>query len=167
MKIVCIFTGQLYAFHYSGEKDNELTRLLSLWRDTQFLKDFINQNHTDIPKHENIEKLPLKLIDLADEIDDTLLDIYENNLNLENFFKPLDNNEYQIVTLSKQKGRKNYLRLYALKIDTNCFVITGGAIKFHHLMKDRKHTFDELTKIEKCREFLKSNDVFDAESFYE
>lgn len=35
MKIVDIFAGQLYAFHYENEEDNELTRLLSLWRDTR------------------------------------------------------------------------------------------------------------------------------------
>ncbi|MCU0328251.1 MAG: hypothetical protein MUE53_04605 [Chitinophagales bacterium] len=79
----------------------------------------------------------------------------------------MDNQEYHIVELSKQKGRKNYLRIFAIKIDKNCFVITGGAIKFHHLNKDRPHTLREMQKLSRCRDYLKENRVFDADSFYE
>lgn len=86
---------------------------------------------------------------------------------MEEFFKPLNNQEYNIVELSKQKGKKNYLRLFAIKIDKDCFVITGGTIKFHHLNKDRPHTDLEMKKIDRCREYLKNNNVFDANSFYE
>lgn len=86
---------------------------------------------------------------------------------MEEFFKPLDNQEYHIVELSKQKGRKNYLRLFAIKIDNNCFVITGGTIKFHHLNKDRPHTKKEMQKIDRCRDYLKDNGVFNSASFYE
>lgn len=73
----------------------------------------------------------------------------------------------EFVTLSKQKGRKNYLRIYAIRIDENCFVITGGTIKFHHLNKDRQHTQKEMDKINACRDYLKANKVMDADSFYE
>ena len=59
------------------------------------------------------------------------------------------------------------MRLFAIKIDNNCFVITGGAIKFHHLNKDRPHTQKEMQKINRCRDYLKDNGVFDADSFYE
>ena len=57
--------------------------------------------------------------------------------------------------------------IVAIKIDNNCFVITGGAIKFHHLNKDRPHTQKEMQKINRCRDYLKDNGVFDADSFYE
>ncbi|MBK8833138.1 MAG: hypothetical protein IPN60_20280 [Saprospiraceae bacterium] len=57
--------------------------------------------------------------------------------------------------MSKQKARKNYLRLYAIRIDEDCFVITGGAIKLTHLMEDSPHTSKELTKLEKARSFLR------------
>jgi hypothetical protein len=85
---------------------------------------------------------------------------------LEEFFKPLDNQEYQITILSKQKGRRNHLRIYALKIDDNCFVITGGAIKFTHFMEDRVHTDEERMKLNRCKQFLNENGVFDCDSFY-
>jgi hypothetical protein len=168
MKIVRIFADQLFAFRYDNETDNELRRLLTLWNDTAHLYQFVMQHKADAPQNVSIPTLINQLIDNANNIDDTLNKISTDpNRSLEEFFKPLDNQEYHIVELSKQKGRKNYLRLYAIRVDTNCFVITGGAIKFHHLNKDRPHTQKEMEKIDRCRNFLKDNSVFDADSFYE
>lgn len=168
MKIVRIFAGQLFAFHFNGEKMNELRRLLTLWNDTTYLYKFVTENKSDVSKDVTIGSLVFQLNKNANEIDDTLNEISSDpERSLEEFFKPLDNQEIYIVKLSKQKGRKNYLRLFAIKIDTNCFVITGGAIKFHHLNKDRPHTQKEMQKIDSCRNYLIDNNVFDTDSFYE
>ena len=169
MKIVTIFAEKLYAFHYKGEADNELDRLLSLWNDTLYLYQFVTQNKNDTPKNKSTRALVEQIIENANEIDDTLIELTENKKrNLDEFFVALDNKEYRLdVLLSKQKGKKSYLRIYALKIDTNCYVITGGAIKFTHLMEERPHTKQELSKSEQCRQFLRKNDVIDFDSFYE
>ncbi|MCF8428543.1 MAG: hypothetical protein K9G64_00315 [Bacteroidia bacterium] len=168
MKIVRIFADTLFAFHFNEEEINELQRLLTLWSDTAYLYKFVMENKSDIPKDLTVRSLVFQLIDNANEIDDTLNKISSDpERSLEEFFKPLDNQEYYLVELSKQKARKNYLRLFAIKIDTNCFVITGGAIKFHHLNKDRPHTQKEMKKIDRCRDYLKDNNVFDADSCYE
>lgn len=168
MEIVRIFEDQLFAFRYENEADNELRRLLNQWNDTFHLYQFLTQNAGDIPKGTLIPLLINQIIANANDIDDALNDISLNQLrNLDEFFKPLHNQEYRILELAKQKGRKNYLRLYAIRIDTNCFVITGGAIKFHHLNKDRQHTQKEMEKLDKCRNYLKENFVIDADSFYE
>lgn len=168
MKIVRIFGDQLFTFHFNDEKMNELQRLLTLWNDTAYLYKFVTENRLDVPKDEPIPSLVLQLNENANEIDDILNEISsDSRRSLDEFFKPLDNKEYHIVELSKQKGRKNYLRLFAIRIDTNCFIITGGAIKFHHLNKDRLHTHKEMQKIDRCRDYLKNNNVFDSDSFYE
>jgi len=168
MKIVRTFADQLFAFHFDGEKMNELPRLLTLWNDTEYLHEFVTSNKLDVPQNVPIRTLVFQLIDNANDIDEALNEISKDSeRSLEEFFKPLDNQEYHIVELSKQKGRKNFLRLFAIKIDNNCFVITGGAIKFHHLNKDRTHTQKEMQKINSCRDYLKDNNVFDADSFYE
>ena len=106
----------------------------------------------------------------AISIDEQLIRITETtNESLSPFFKPLHNQEYQVKILSLQKGRRYCLRLYAIKIDEDTFIITGGAIKLplHHLMKDREHTRIELQKLEKAKSYLKENGVFDEDSFFE
>lgn len=167
MKIVSIFEDKLFAFHYDNEDENELNRLLGLWSDVGYLYRFLKEQKKDIGSW-SIDKLAEKILSDAESIDDTLKELSTNeSKRLEHFFKPLDNSEYQFQLLSRQKGRIDYLRIYALKIDDNCFVITGGAIKFTHFMNDRKHTKDELHKLESAKQYLKENGVSDSDSFFE
>ena len=166
MKIVSIFADKLFAFQYPNEEKNELFKLLERWNDPEYLRTFILQHEKDIG-NKRIDFLIDQFLCDANQIDDLLERLSKDaNKRLEEFFKPLDNQEYQITILSKQKGRRNHLRIYALKIDDNCFVITGGAIKFTQLMEDRDHTNEERKKLNRCKHFLNENGVFDCESFY-
>jgi len=168
MRIVAIFDSRLFSFRYPNEKNHELKRLLKLWNNPVYIIDFITQHAVDAPKGINALQLATQIENDAVTIDDYLLKLGKNPQgNFEFFFKSLDNNEFQIKSLSKRKGRKNYLRLYAIRIDNNCFVITGGAIKFTKLMQDKEHTKIELQKLERCREFLKNKGILDAESYFE
>ena len=169
MKIIDIFAnGKLYAFQYDGEDNHALDIVLEQWNEPEYLYEFLKANLKDIPQQKNIIQIQNEIITNSEEIEDLLEEIAESEDQFfEEFFKALDNNEYKVLELSRQKGRKNYLRIYAIRIDENCFVITGGAIKFTHLMKDRPHTLKELHKIEMCKNYLKENGVYDLESFYE
>lgn len=168
MKIVPIFAKRLFAFHYDGEADNAYSSILSLWDDIEYLYSFLKENVQDWPKGYDMEKLMDKIINDANLIDDTLYEIIRQpNKKLDHFFKTLDNNEYQFKILSLQKGRQSYLRLYAIRIDEDTFVITGGAIKFHHLMQDREHTKNELEKLNNAKYYLKTQGIFDDDSFFE
>jgi hypothetical protein len=168
MKIVPIFASNtLFSFHYENEEENELERNLNLWNDTEYVYQFLTENKQDVNTG-TIEDLTEQIHEDANTIEEILFKLSATKgEKLDSFFKPLHNSEYQFKLLSLQKGRKNYLRIYALKIDENCFVITGGAIKLTHLMEERESTLKELQKLEKAKQFLKSNDVFDLDSFYE
>jgi hypothetical protein len=54
--------------------------------------------------------------------------------------------------------------LYAIKIDSSYYVVTGGAIKQSQEMRDHLLTREELKKLEQCRNFLIDNDIFDSDS---
>jgi hypothetical protein len=167
MRIVPIFAAKLFSFHYEHESQNELDRLLDNWTDTEYLFDFIEENRQDVGILSSSAFVE-RIMEDADRIEDTLLNLCENpNSNLDAFFKPLHNQEYQLLPIAKRKGRENLLRIYALRIDSDCYVITGGAIKLTHLMEDREHTVKELAKLDASRRFLSENGVFDSESFYE
>lgn len=168
MKITSIFANKLFAFQYEDQYENELSRLLKLWTDTEYIYRFITDNIADFPATENIDELTVELMADADEINDVLYGLaHDDSDHLESFFRPLNNQEYQWVELSRQKGRRNFLRIYGLKIDQNCFVITGGAIKLTKLMQDREHTNSELKKLNAGRDYLRANGVFDNDSFFE
>jgi len=169
MKIVSIFEDHLYSFKYPGEEFDELERLLDEWNDIEWLRNFFIENKQDL-KYYNIDideaiietrkeakAFRKKLIDLSGTV----------MLDLDSMFANLDDYDTRIINLAKQKSRRRWLRLYALRIDANKYVITGGAIKLTQAMKERPHTENELKKLVHCRNYLKEQGVFDVDTFNE
>lgn len=158
----------MYAFKFSEDSLDELERVFDEWADPMYLFQFFEENekYIDISIQQAIDKIQKeakflrdKLIELANE--------EPNQLN--ELFKNLNNNEISAKLLQEQKARNRWLRLYAIKIDDNNYVITGGTIKLdnQHYMKDWDHTRKELDKINKCRDYLKDEGVIDDDSFQE
>lgn len=163
MKIVAIFADQLFAFQYTGELDNEFDRLMELWTDIAFLKAFAKENNII-----NVENFIKDILQDAEQIQDFLENLSKNKEPYGFYFEPLQMSESnKILSLQKGKIRKNKLRYYAIKLDENCFVITGGAIKMSQTMQDHSDTIKELKKLETARAYLKENGVFDDNSFFE
>ncbi|RCT56391.1 hypothetical protein [Winogradskyella sp. KYW1333] len=170
MKIVDIFAKKLCSIAYKKEgsqeyDDCEYNRLLELWTDVSYLRQYAKQNNV-----ENINKFVRDRLRDAELIDDFLNDLTEENEPLDIYFKQLDNNETGFKLLSLRKGKTSKydgLRLYAIKIDNDCFLITGGAIKMSRKNKDHHDTREEMKKIEKVKAFLQERGVIDLESFYE
>lgn len=85
---------------------------------------------------------------------------------------PLDVTDAICVELTRRKTRNwnrdkhaSWLQIYAIRLEANVYVVTGGAIKLTHLMQDKEHTAIELDKLNRCKAFLKANGVFDTDSF--
>lgn len=55
--------------------------------------------------------------------------------------------------------------MYAIRIAANCFVISGGAIKLTQQMAEREHTANELRKIERTKDYLIDEGLFDENDF--
>ena len=55
----------------------------------------------------------------------------------------------------------SWLRMYALKIGDDMYLITGGTIKLTDRMDERAHTHKELRKIEACMDFLLEQGIID------
>ena len=169
MKIVPIFAEKLFAFHYNDiEGQDEYDRLLEKWNDPEYLMDFADKNKTYIAnagftESEFIEQV---LLD-AEVLEENLLQYKDNDFKIDSFFQPLHNEEYKCKSLSLQKKKCKLLRLYAIRIDENCFVITGGAIKLTRTMQEHPDTQQELKKLNNCKNYLQSEGVFDDDSFYE
>lgn len=163
MKIDCIFAEQLYAFRYEGEEDHEFNRLMELWTDVSYLRECAIKNKvTDIDVFVN------QILKDAEEIDDFINELAKNNEPYTFYFQPLQDSEFgKILARQKGKKRKNNLRIYAIKIDDNCFVITGGAIKMSQKMQDHPDTAEELKKLNWAKDYLSDNGVFDSDSFFE
>ena len=172
MEIVRIFGSCLFSFKFG--KVNEHQRLFNCWNDPEFLEDFFERNKDDLknPLWNNItpDDAVLKTIQDANSLESRLKQIAKNkrkHRELETLFRPLNDTQTGIVQFRKSKTRQNWLRLYALRIEKNTYVITGGAIKLTRYMQDRNHTTQELSKLDRCRNFLISENLSDTEGIIE
>ena len=190
MTLVPIFVGTnpdnsgLWAVRYN-EEPNEFRRLFTLWGDIEYLDNFFHEHIDDlqppswIDAEEFIEQTVYDLIEEANELEDALTYYVKEGLsggeyNLQQLFKPLDNRIYELQTLQKSKAsiktrlrRDPKLRIYAIRLAPNLYIITGGAIKLTHTMNERPHLVEELSKIDRVRGWLKSQGIFEPDDLNE
>ena len=67
----------------------------------------------------------------------------------------------------KAYGTQNpsLLRLYAIKLKSNCYLITGGGIKYCRKMEQSSELQAEIEKIKQVRSFLHKLGIEDEEDF--
>jgi hypothetical protein len=85
---------------------------------------------------------------------------------LSTLFEPLRDGTLSIEDFEKNKAKNHWVRIYAIRIDQNLFVITGGAIKLTRTMNDRDHLLKELDKLELVKGFLERRGDDESLDFY-
>ena len=176
MKFERIIDGKdhLWAVRDMNKPNNELTALFQKWNDAEYLWDFFLENHDDLQEFFHIERISEAVedtIDDAEQLERLILEIPYTD-NLDELFLPLSSSDMTIRELAREKARNwirtglaSWLSVYAIRLEKNVFVVTGGAIKLTRTMQERSHTQQELDKLNQCRQYLASNGVFDSDSF--
>lgn len=176
MNIIPIFDQNLFAFKYPDEEQDEFHRLFSLWNDPEYLEEFFEANIEDITNGFygtfTVEGAIFETYDCAVCFETELRDLatkgkYHQLKGLDAIFKPLHNSQTRTLPLNASKARQDWLRLYALRIDKQIYIITGGAIKLTRTMQERDHTKKELAKIRMCREYLINKGISDIDGVIE
>ncbi len=174
MEIVSIFADRLTSFRYGTDQPDEFSRLFSHWQDPEFLYSFFTEHSEDLQSgffgaislqtairqtREEARRLEQKLLQLASGTPD----------NLDSIFELLKPEEPVDLARAKAKGDKpkTWLRIYAIRLQANVYVITGGAIKLTRSMQDREHTKQELRKFERCKDFLRELGITDIDGLSE
>jgi hypothetical protein len=174
MELVRIFVREnsedgIWSIHLNGERQNEFDKFFDLTNDVEYLHNFFEKNKADLMSgffgNTTTGEAVLKTLEEVEEMEDALYDYAEQGFSkggncLQHLFKPLNNFEYAICTHQKSKARikRGWLRLYALRLAPNCYLVTGGAIKLTYDMK-RDHLHDELMKLEQAKILLRNNEI--------
>ena len=166
--------GRLWAVRFEDDGENELEKAFEQWNDIGWLEDFFKANVDDLASYFHITSIDRAIYDTiedANELQSIIMDI-SPDANLDKLFRHLDNNRISEMVLGREKakgrfryGHSSWLRLYALKFEAGSYLITGGTIKLTYQMSERKHTLDELIKIERVRDFLRNEGVCDLDGF--
>ena len=159
--------GRLWSVRFEGESENALFHCFAQWSDVVWLREFFIKNKGDLESFFNVTDVNEAIsetIEDADKLQCLILDL-SPEADLEKMFRPLDNRQTAALMLDKEKTRLSWLRLYAIRLEKGSFIVTGGAIKLTVTMSERQHTFEELAKMEKVRNFLLDEGIVDRDSF--
>lgn len=180
MKIVDIFVDDFEGLHsswFSMEALCEYDRLFDLWFDRNYLLNYCKANSVyifnDYWRFNRLEQFIEMVVDEADKLLEMFDDFAANGFGpdsgiLQTIFLPLDNSFKNVPVLQETKAKaetnKGKLRLYALRVDKNTFVLTGGCIKLTHRMEEHKDTQQELEKLSYVAEFCRRNKIYDQDN---
>lgn len=177
MKIVRIFAvveDSLYSVRYDeeayeAEDEHEFRRLFRDWNDAEYLEQFFVEHQDDLESEFwggiSVHRAILKTRKDAKSLERKLVQIAETGKTdrhetLSTLFKPLFDEPDHLDPYEKDKAygidSPSWLRIYAIRLDANVFVVSGGAIK---LTKDmnRPHLQQELRKLDIAQAFCKEN----------
>lgn len=181
MEIASIFViikDSLIAVKYIHNNTDEFERVFDNWADIEFLYNFFDKNIRDLQSgfwgEMSIEQAIERTIQEAERLEQKILEIAESGKTddyetLQTLFKPLFPSQYKIKEHLKTKTTgseyKSWLRIYAIRIAKNTFVVSGGAIKLTEKMNECEHLNIELRKLEIVKEYLIENGLFDKDDF--
>ena len=175
MKIISTFAvveDSLFSVQYESETIHEFAKCFELWNDPIYLREFFEQHIEDLSNPfwngVTIEQAIIKTRDDAKTLEEDLLYIAETGKTerletLSTLFEPLSKGIIEEYEKDKAKGlrKPSWLRIYAIRIEANYYVISGGAIKLTPTMNETKHLLLELEKLEFTRNYLLDDDTDD------
>lgn len=165
--------GRLWAVMYEEDDINVLEKVFSQWNDYECLRAFFTKYVDDLSSYFHITDIDRAVFDTVDDAHDLeclILDL-DPEANLDEIFRPLENTRLSEVLLGREKakGRRSthasWLRLYAIRLESGRYIITGGAIKLTATMQEREHTIRELMNLNLVRDYLISLGIIDYDGF--
>jgi len=182
MQIVAIYPPHIYSIQYDGRTENEYDRLLDQWNDVDVVLAFMEANKlyliSDVWKQTPTpETATWKVLREAEQLEDLFETLSANTQNgekpdFDSHFRYLEGKykyvmEYQPV---KSYGTESpsMLRIYAIKMADNTYLITGGGIKLADTIQNSPDLRDHvLQDIDTVRAWLKANGIMDSDDMNE
>lgn len=181
LDIVSIYPDSLFAIKFDDKDHNEYDAAFSLWRDLDYLVDFFDENknlletgfwHNAVSSTDS-EDLAQSVVNESFDFEKHIKEIAANTANgempdFDDFFQELGG---QYKFLREHVPHKSYgtasptmLRLYAIRVSANCYVVVHGGIKLTKQIQDTPQLKKELfSKIDNVLRFFKANGIIDTE----
>ena len=127
MKIIDIFANEkLFTFHYEGEDDHELDRLLNSWTEPEYLHKFLKANAKDIPNNKSRNQIFNEIQDNADEIEDLLIEVA--------LLSEIEDKQYEVTVTNVNE---DYFEIEA-RNQKGKAILWKGVNKFFNKLPERK-----------------------------
>jgi len=178
MEIIAIFPPFIYSVKYDNQTNNEFDRLFDEWNDITNVLDFLME-HKDMlkatiwKKASEPELAARQVLDEAEALEQLFDELNDHTFagdkpDFDSHFHYLDGKykfelEYEPMK-SYGDGTPSLLRMYAIKMDRNTYLITGGGIKLGATIQDSPGLQDHVIQnIDNVRKWLRENGILDAD----
>ena len=175
-----IFPQHLYSFHYDGQERNEYRRLFHEWNDKSFLLSFFREyiEFLDIEIWSEFNNEPenaAKSVILdANRLEPFIQELEENTKagkkpDFDSYFQPFEGKYAYVLEMVPMKAygtnKHTFLRLYAIKLGQNCYLIVYGGIKLSRSVQDSPILKDNvIRKIDWALYYLKQEGIYDGDA---
>ena len=182
VEIVSVYDEWLYSIRYDEEDLNEYVRVFKEWHNLDYLVNFFSDNfnyiNTTFWKNAGLDPFEPELsaqriLEEAEELEEYISELVSNmNLGIkpdfDEYFHFLDGKYKCLWTLEPMKSygtsTPSLLRLYAIKIDSNCYLIVYGGIKLGATIQDSPVLKDNVfRKIDQVLSYLRVNGIADSD----
>lgn len=179
MKIIEIIPPYLYSVKYDDEQLDEYHRVFRDWHEVGFLAEFfrLNADYLEQPFWKDYFKEPE---DAAKDVivDATALERYINKLaenakngdtpDFEAYFQPLEGKyiyEWRLIPMKGYGiGKPTFIRLYAIRIAVNCYLMVYGGLKLADTIQNSPGLKTEVFKrIDQTLAFMKREGITEQE----
>lgn len=185
MKITEIYPNNLFAVHFDEKNQNEYESAFTLWQDLDYLINYFSANSSllesdfwkSVPIPTDYEDLAINVVNESFDLQKYIQEIATNTSNgegndFDSFFQELGGKYKNLRQYIPQKAygtnTPTMLRLYAIRIEKNCYLIVHGGIKLTKEIHDTPTLRDELfVKIDNVLQFLRANGILDKEDLKE
>ena len=157
MEIVEIIPPYLYSVKYDDEQLDEYHRMFRDWHEVGYLAEFFRLNadylHTALERHLN---------QLAENADNG------ETPDFESYFHPLDGKyvyEWRLIPMKGYgMGKPTFIRLYAIRLETNCFLLVYGGLKLADTIQNSPVLNKEVFKrIDQTLAYMKREGITEQE----
>lgn len=178
MVIESIFPPYIFSIRYDEKAESEYDCLFNLWNDSEYVIQFLYANRdfllSDVWARINTPEAAAKQVyQEAVELENLFEELAENSADkkkpdFDSLFRFLEGKyRYELeVPPMKSYGtqRPSLLRIYAIKLGQNCYLITGGGIKLADTIQNSPGLKDHVIQnIDKVRDFLFRNGISDSQ----
>jgi len=167
-----IVPDYLLSAKFKGQEQDEFERLMIDWTDTEYLKDFFEKNSAKLfsgffKEFKSVNQAVLFTMAEADRLSDLLLSCNEGKeLSLDENFKPyhktstsIVREESKIYGPTKWGRRNSWLRVYAIRIDSNFYAISGGSIKLAKTTQEMDDYQENTQKFKVLADYIRSKGI--------
>lgn len=178
MEIIGIYKPYIYSAKFEGEELSEFSKLFSELMDIDDVWDFLNEHKEDFNRYlyqffdstfeaaEQVSDEAMEMLSYFEELEDNANDGAQPDF--DSYFKHLDGIYKCEINYIPVKGygskyRPTLIRLYAIKLKSNVYVISAGGIKLGKKIQDSPGLKENVfKKIDKTREYLSQFGITDA-----